>query len=321
MRRRAVIFGGGALLVPARAAPAQTASRLRRIGVLHWTSFVDSHFATMRSALRELGYFEGRDIVYVERLGRDRSDLAAAAAAELVAMPVDVLVATSTAAAVAAKRATATIPVLISAADPVAAGLVASLARPEGNVTGVSLMAFEFAGKKVEVAHALLPALTRLAFLGQQGEPNAARFLDATRNAARHFGIDLVSCLARDGTDLAAAFEQANRDGAQILVAQPAFHPVSRELAAAAARHAMPAIGEARLFAESGGLLAYGTDRDYTWRRLALKLDRVLRGVKPADLPVEQAIKTVLTINLAAAKRLGLTIPPALLASADEVIE
>lgn len=315
--RRAVIAGVAAVLL---AAPAlsQTPRKRWRLGILNWSP-QDNNTLLMKE-LAALGYAPDQGADYTVRHCASKPDTAAQAAQELVALNLDMIIATSTGPARAAKAATATIPILITAADPLHSGLVTSLAQPGGNLTGVSISAFDLIAKRVEIAAELVPGLTRIAFLGQRGEPNTEAFERAVRGAAARLSLAVDSVLAAAGEPLDQPIATAASRRAGVLIPQPIFIPDGREIAEAAIRHRLPVVGEGAVFASDGGLLGYGIDRGYTFSRLAVMIDRVLRGARPGDLPMEQGIRTILSVNLDAARAIGLSIPPSLLDRADEVI-
>lgn len=310
--------GLGSMVLGASAL-AQAPRRTWHIGILNWSA--RDHSAALMQELAALGYAAGQGAEFTVRDCASRPDVAAKAAAELVDLKVDMIIATSTGPARAAKDATASIPILVSAADPLRSGLVASLAQPGGNLTGVSISAFDLIAKRVEIARELVPGLSRIAFLGQTGEPNAEAFAAAVRTAATRLGLEMQTVWAGAGAALEPALAEAASRRAEVVIPQPIFISNGREIAEAAARHRLPVVGEGAAYVTAGGLLGYGIDRAYTWNRLAAMVDRVLRGARPADLPMEQGVRTLLSVNLSAARAIGLTLPTALLDRADEVIE
>lgn len=318
IHRRALIAGLGTLLL-AGSALAQAPRRTWHIGIITWSPR-DQNGVLMQE-LAALGYAAGQGAEYTTRDCASRPDVAARVAAELVGLKVDLIIATSTGPARAAKEATSSIPILISAADPLRSGLVASLAQPGGNLTGVSISSFDLIAKRVELAGELVPGLSRIAFLGQTGEPNAEAFATAVRSAAARLGLEMQTVWAAAGAPLEPVFAEAAARGMGAIIPQPIFISSGAEIAAAAVRHRLPVVGEGAAYAAAGGLLGYGIDRAYTWNRLAAMVDRVLRGARPADLPMEQGVRTLLSVNLSAARAIGLTLPSALLDRADEVIE
>lgn len=333
MNRRAFIASGGtAILVTRLAADAQQAAKIPRIGYLSPNMATSPHLReAFRDGLRDFGYVEGRSLVieYRDAEGKGREHLPALAA-ELVALKVSVIVteAGTTTAALAAKQATKTVPIIFaSAADPLASGLVTSLARPGGNVTGLSSLSAELVGKRVELLAQAVPGLGQVAVLwlpGAVGERTDNGMLAAAEVAARSLGIRLQLLeVTRDPADLDRAFSDVTRARAGALTMLPSnlFFREQRHLVDLAARYRLPAVYPSKDFVDSGGLMSYGASLTDAARRAATYVDRILKGAKPGDLPVEQPTKFELVINLTAAKALGLTIPPSVLARADQVIE
>jgi putative ABC transport system substrate-binding protein len=324
MTHRAVALLSLAILAAPLAAEAQTAGRVYRVGYLGWRASwcADESF---KNALRELGYVEGRNLTIECRDAGGRYDRLPAAAAELVGLKVDVIVAPSHPNAFAAKAATATIPiVMLASGEPVAAGLVASLARPGGNVTGLSYYATELSAKRLELLKDVAPRVARVAVMDN---PMAAYlnfpFLRDTERAAQVLGLQLHVIRVGEANELERAFAVAEKEGAGALFVLPdlMFSTQARQIADLAIRHRWPTMAWGKWFAYEGGLMAYATDYTALGRRAAVFVDQILRGAKPADLPVEQPTKFELVINMKTAKALGLTIPPSVLARADEVIE
>jgi len=325
MRRREFItlLGGAAAVAWPLASRAQQAGRTPLIGILDFfpsAASADSieHF---QQGLRELGYFNGRNIRVEYHSAEQRSDLAATLAADLVRREVEIIVAIATPAAHAAKNATATVPIVMQVSDPLATGLVASLARPGGNLTGVSSSGPDLAGKRLELLRELRPDLARVAFLGAANDPNARTFLNETQGAADSIGVRLQPLLVTGPEEFDAAFAMMIQEHAQGVIVQPLFVGHRAKLAELAARHRMPMVAEQRTFALAGSLAAYGVNRSALSRRWAYFVDKILKGAKPADLPVELPTTFELVINLKTAKALGLEVSPTLLARADEVIE
>jgi putative ABC transport system substrate-binding protein len=326
--RRAWLGGILGLLATPGVAVAQSAGRVSRIGILAgsgpatpeaahlWESFFEG--------LRELGYVEGRNVVVESRWYGNAADRATTLAAELVRLSPDVLVVGTTPAPEAAKRATSTIPiVMLSHPDPVASGLVASLARPEGNVTGLSSIFSELRGKQLQLLMEIVPGLARVAVLSNPAVPAQALDLKVLRAAAESLKVRLQVVEARAPGEFAGAFSAATKEraGAIIVLAGSVFFTHRAPLVELAARHRLVAMYTFSEFVAVGGLVAYGVDLRHNWRRGAWYVDRILRGAKPSDLPVEQSTKLELMINLRTAKTLGLTMPPSVLARADHVIE
>jgi putative tryptophan/tyrosine transport system substrate-binding protein len=267
---------------------------------------------------------EGKNVVFERRYAENRLERLPELAADLVRLKVDVIVAGGTLAPLAAKRATSTIPIVMTApGDPVGSGLVASLARPGGNVTGVSLMGPDLGGKRLELLKELLPGLTRVAVLWNAATPNSAVVLKEVQEAGRRLGIEVQSLEVRGPDDFDGTFEAATKQrlDAMITAEDPLTLSYRKRIADFATGQHLPSISGLREFVEVGGLISYGANLDDLYRRAAGYVDKILKGAKPADLPVEQPTKFDLVINLTTAKALGLAVPPSLLARADKVIE
>ena len=322
-RRTFLTVLSGSLLAAPLAAEAQQAGKIYRIGFLNPRSGQNEWDEAFRQTLRELGYVEGRTITIEYRWGAGNEERLAEMAAELVQLKVDIIVAAATVAIQAAKRATNTIPIVMAAvSDPVGIGIVASLSRPGGNVTGLTLMTPDLAGKRLQWLREILPKTTRVAILGGRG--GATRlFLEQMRAAAEQTGVQLVLPEVGGAEDLPGAFTAMQRERAQALIVEvgPLTSDHRRRIVELAAQYRLPAMYEVRGFVESGGLMSYGPSIVEMYRRTAVYVAKILKGAKPADLPVEQPEKFELVINLKTAKALGLTIPPSLLGRADEVIQ
>ena len=320
----AVTAAGGLIAMPAFAR-AQQAGKIQHIGFLALTSGPTYTTEAFRQRLRELGYVEGRKLTIEYRWAAGKTERLPDMAAELVRVKVEVIVGVSTPVIEAARRATSTIPIVMAAvADPVGSGLVASLARPGGNVTGLSLLSTELVGKRLQLVRELLPKATRVAVLDVHGYTAATRpYLEQMRAAAQQMGVQLIVQEVTEAGDLPGAFTAMQRERAQALDvrASPFSTENAKRIVELAAQHRLPAMYDARSFVEAGGLVSYGPSLPEMFRRAAFYVDRILKGAKPADLPVEQPTKFELVINLKAAKALGLTIPPAILARADQVVE
>jgi putative ABC transport system substrate-binding protein len=284
-----------------------------------------SEAAGFRQGLKELGYIEGQNIVVEYRFGEGRRDRTADFVAELVGLRPDVLVALGDLTVRTIKNATTTIPVVSMTGDPVGGGLVASLARPGGNITGVSMMHGEegLAGKRVELLKDALPTATRIGLVFYPDNPATARSLTQAEEVAGRLGLAMRPFPVRDGDELAAVIAAVVSEGVDGVDIEPVapFTTFPQETGELLLKHRVPAISELRLIAESGGLLSYGPNLFDTTRRLAYFVDRILKGAKPADLPIEQATKFELVVNMKTAVALGLAIPPSIFARADEVIE
>jgi len=312
----AVILAVSLALAPL-AAQAQPAGKVYRIGALReGPEPLSRPFA---DAMREVGWVEGQNLK-IERRNADRRDQLPALAAELVRLKVDLILATGTPATRAAKEATKTIPIVfILAADPVETGLVASFARPGGNLTGWAVGVYD--GKLLEVLKEAVPRVSRVAYPATSPiAPGRTRV--SLNEAARALSIEIKAIAIQDPKDFDSFFAAAKRLGGAVLVPNVAwFRPHLERIGAAAAKSHLPAIGYDRQFAESGGLLSYGPTPLQNLPRLAAQIDKILKGAKPGDLPVEQPSKFELVINLKTAKALGLTIPQSVLVRADQVIQ
>jgi ABC-type uncharacterized transport system substrate-binding protein len=323
-RREFITLLGGAAVVWPLATRAQQAGKIRTIGILNAGSAGVPSAVVLPDALRELGWIERKNIVFERRYAENRVERLPELAAELVRLNVDVIVGLGTLAPLAAKRATTTIPIVMTAAgDPLGSGLVASLARPGGNVTGMSLMAPDLGGKRLELLKELLPRLARVAVLWNAANPYPALVFKETQAAGRTLGIEVQSLEVRDPRDFDGAFEalRRQRPDALITVEDPLTFNYMKLIADFAAGQRLPTLHGFREDVAAGALMSYGANLADLFRRAAGYVDKILRGAKPADLPVQQPTKFELVINLTTAKALGLTVPPSLLARADEVIE
>ncbi len=281
-------------------------------------------FEAFRQGLRELGYVEGRNIAIESRWAEGNYDRYPAFAADLVRLKVHVIVTVGGAATKAAKQVTATIPIVMSlVTEPVASGLVSSLARPGGNVTGTSMMASDLAGKQFEMLKQAVPKASRVALLWNPANPGGAAQLREAKTAARALGLRLQALEARAPQEIDSAFAAMTRERADALVVlgDAILYNQRNQIAELAAKSRLPSASALREYAEAGGLIAYGTDSLDLERRSTAFVDKILKGAKPADLPVEQPTKFELVINLKTAKALGLTIPQSILVRADEVIQ
>jgi putative tryptophan/tyrosine transport system substrate-binding protein len=271
-----------------------------------------------------LGWIEGKNIIVEERFADDQLDRLPELAVELVRLNVDVIIAAGTLAPLAAKRATATIPiVLANAGDPVGSGLVASLAQPGGNITGISMMAPDLGGKRLEMVKEILPDVSRVAVLWNALNPYSALVFRETEVAAQRLSIHIESLEVRGPQDLDVALRGsiAKHARAIVTVEDPLTVGYRGQIAEFLVKNGLPGIFGVREYAESGGLLSYGSNLRELWRQAAGYVDKILKGAKPSELPIEQPTKFELVINLKTAKALGITIPSALLARADELIE
>jgi putative ABC transport system substrate-binding protein len=280
--------------------------------------------SAFRLGLSEMGYVEGKNFAVEYRWAQGEYDRLSALAADLVRHQVRAIVAGGVPPAVAAKAATATIPIVFNQGiDPVQSGLVASLNRPGGNITGVVNLSVELLEKRLDLLHELLPTTALVALLVNPTNPVTERAIAEAQNGAHSLGFQLKVLKASANSEIDAAFETLAGlgGGALVVYGDPFFTNQKDQIVAQAARHAVPAIYEWREFVLAGGLMSYGTNFADSWRQAGTLAGKILRGVKPADLPVQQAVQLQLVINLNTAKELGLTVPPLLLARADEVIE
>jgi len=321
------VIAGGLLAVP-RASEAQQGAKAARIGYLSTNLAANPHLLeAFRQGLRDLGYVEGRNVVIEYRDAEGKPERLPALAAELVALKVDVIMAPGNSLALAAKQATRTLPIVFAAVtDPVASGLVTSLARPGGNVTGASILSPELVGKRLELLTQAVPGVSRVAVLwlpGALGERTEKDMLKEADVAARALGVRLEVVEARGPADIDRAFSDMTRVRAGALTVLPSltFLREHRRLVDLAAKHRLPAVYTVKEYVDAGGLMSYGANIADLFRRSATYVDKILKGAKPADLPVEQPTKFELVINLKTAKALGLTIPQSLLGRADQVIE
>jgi putative ABC transport system substrate-binding protein len=322
--RRAFIVGTLSLLAAPLAAEAQPVEKVYRIGYLSMRSgpsYLDEAF---RHRLRELGYIEGQNLSIDYRWADWKPDRAVAFAAELVRLKVEVIVATGGGvSALAAKKTTDTIPIIFTAGDPVEAGLVARLDRPGGNLTGINVLTVELNAKRLDLLKEAIPAVSHVSVLVNPGNPTTRITLKDLEGTARALRLKLqvLEVRERQEIDTASTVMARERAEALLVVSDAMFFAQRERIVDLAVRHRLPAIFEWREFADAGGLLSYGTNIAEMYRRLAGYVDKVLRGAKPGDLPVEQPTRYELVINMKTAKALGLTIPPSVIARADEVIE
>ena len=323
MHRRAFLstMAGGLLAAPL-AAEGQQPRKVPRIGVLGGQSpEISPPILVLREGLRELGYVEGQSIAIEWRWAQGKDERYSDLAAELVKLKVDIIVAPTTAGAQAAQRATKTIPIVMGfVSDPVALGLVANVARPGGNITGLGVPTPEIAGKRLQLLREVAPTVARVAVLSDPSQPADLR---GTEAAAQALGVQLQVWKVESGGELDRAFTAIARErtaGIIILGSTTLFANRAR-IAQLAVRYRLPTSAWARELTEAGCLMSYGANLHDVARRAAYFVDRILKGAKPGDLPIEQPTKFELVINLKTAKALGLTIPPSLLGRADEVIQ
>jgi putative ABC transport system substrate-binding protein len=313
------------LAAPLTLVAAQSPEQRPRVGVLHPRTHPDPQINAFLQGLRELGWIEGKNIVLEYRWAEGRPDRVSDLAAELVRLKVDVIFAGNTSVAVAAKNATGTIPIVMATGgDPVRLGLAASLARPGGNVTGVSSsVGMDTLGKGLELLNETVPNVRRVAVLSNPANPAHALAIRHLKDTARSVRVQLQLLEARGPNEFDSAFAAMARERAEalLIVLDPLFGIHRAQLRDLAAKSHIPAMYGSREYTEAGGLMSYGPDYRDNFRRAATYVDKILKGAKPADLPIEQPTKFELVINLKTAKALGLTIPPSVLARADQVIE
>jgi putative tryptophan/tyrosine transport system substrate-binding protein len=322
------IVGGGIFAAPLVAVTAQPREKVARVGYLTAGSHADQgrqrRFEAFRQGLRDLGYVEGQNIAIESRWAEGKSDRYPTLAADLVRLEMDVIVTVGGAASKAAQQATKTIPIVMSLVnDPLGSGLVPSLAHPGGNVTGISLMAPDLVGKQLEVLKEIVPQASRMALLRNPTNPASAPQLREAEVAARALGVRLQTLEARVPQEIDSAFAAMTREraGALVVLTDSIFTNQRRQIAELATERRLPAVYGNSEHAEAGGLMAYSANFLDLERRAATFVDKILKGAKPGNLPVEQPTKLELVINLRAAKAIGLTIPQSLLQRADQVIE
>src|SRR5712692_6644917 len=307
-------------------AQAQQPAKVSRIGVLvaPTRSFFSTRIEAFRQGLREFGYVEGKNVMIEYRYAEGKLDLLPALASELVQLKVDVIVTASAPGVQAAKNATSTIPIVFaSIGDPVASGFVASLARPGGNVTGLSILAPELSGKRLELLKEAFPKVTRVMILWNLTSTSDSLSFTEMQAVAKALGVQLQSMEVRGANDFESGFQRAKKEGVQALVTipTPVINANLKQVLEFATKNRLPAMYAGPEFVEAGGLMSYAPNYADQFRRAAVFVDKILKGAKPADLPVEQPIKFEFIINLKAAKQIGLTIPHEVLARADKVIK
>jgi putative ABC transport system substrate-binding protein len=303
---------------------AQQPRKIPMIGFMRGGSPTDAEIDAFRHGLRELGYVEGKNIIIEYRNTEGKTDHFSAVAAELVRLKVDIIVAAGGSAVVlAVKPTTDAIPIVMTnPGDPVAIGVVASLARPGGNVTGLTSSSTELSGKRLEVLREAVPKLSKVAVLWSPAESGNARNFKETEVAAQSLKLKLLSLGLRTSDDLDNALQSSTREraGALIIIRSPAYSASGERIVDFAAKNGLPTMFPEKLFVEAGGLMSYAPNIADNFRRAATYVDKILKGAKPGDLPVERPMKFELIINLKTAKQIGLTIPPNVLARADKVI-
>jgi len=325
MNRRARSLFAALILAAVHPAHAQQAEKIRVVGFLSPAAAPSARHEAFRQELRALGWVEGQNLRIEFRWAANKAERLAAMAEELARLKVDDIVAQSTPAVQAAKGATRTIPIVMgAAADRVGSGFVSSLARPGGNITGVSMMMPEVAGKRLELLRELVPRLKRVAFLAHGGDSAHKLFVQQTQDPGRALGVQVPVLVAERAEEFKGAFSAMAKERVDALVIQPLLIntlALGPRLAELAAKNRLPTICDGVGFAEQGGLLYYGPDTRAVYPRVAVYVDRILRGAKPAELPVEQPQKFELVINLKTAQRLGLGVPRSVRVRADRVIE
>jgi putative ABC transport system substrate-binding protein len=309
-----------AVSFPARA---QQSKKVPRIGVLFIGSKNQPHLEAFKQGLRERGYTEGKNILLEYRYAEGNNDRLPQLAAELVRGKVDVIVTTASVSAVAARRATKTIPIVMTTGNPLESGLAASLAKPGGNVTGLTVLSADLSGKRVELLIETFPKTTRIAALQSPQDFEAGAGYKETQEAAKAFSLRLHPVEVQSANDFEPAFAQMNkaRETALLVILSPMITFNSRRIVELALKYRLPGMYPTKQFAEEGGLMSYGPLIGDLYRRAATHVDKILKGAKPGELPVEQPTKFELVINLQTAKQIGMTIPPSVLARADRVIK
>jgi putative tryptophan/tyrosine transport system substrate-binding protein len=305
-------------------AEAQQPTKTPWIGYLSATSRSTARIEAFRQGLRELGYVEGKNIVIEWRFADGKADQLSGFAAELVRLKLNVIVSGGSTATRATREATSTIPIVMSQDnDPVGNGFVFSLARPGGNITGLATLGSELSGKRLELLKEIVPKLSRVAVFGSTTNPGNAQSLKEVELAATVIGVLIQYVDVRDPSEIETAFKEASkgRADAALVLAGPVFNSHRSQIVELAVKSRLPAIYDRRDFGEVGRLMSYGTSFVHLDRRVAIYVDKILKGAKPADLPIEQPEKFEFLINLKTAKRIGLTIPQRVLARADKVIK
>ena len=311
-----------AMVVAAAVVEAQQPKKMPRIGILFYGSLDQPHRQSFQQGLRDLEYIEKKNIVLEYRYAEGNPDRLAALAADLVRLPVDVIVTTTDQGARAASQATPTIPIVLTTGDPVGSGLAATLAKPGGNVTGLTVLLPDLSGKRLELLKEAIPSLTRVALLWSADSAGISAFKE-TQAAALGFSLQLNAFEVDSVEKIDRAFSEMPKARTQALhvVLSPLMTLNSKRIVDLAAKNRLPAMYATRQFVEEGGLMAYGPSIGDLYRRAATYVDKVLKGTNPAELPVEQPTKFDFFINLKASKQIGLTIPPNVLARADRVIK
>jgi len=321
-RRNLVIALGAAALAAPLCSFAQ-ATKMPRIGILFIGSRNQPHLESFKRGLAELGYTEGRNVAIEYRYAEGKEDRLPGLAAELIQLKVDVIVVTADVSAEAVQMATKTIPIVVTTGDPVAWGLADSLAKPKGNVTGLSVVSVDLSAKRVELLKDTYPEMTRLATLLDPRQKVLPNVLNQTRIAARALGLQLDAFEVETSKDIEKAFASMSkmRSAGLLALLSPSITLHSKQIVESALRQRLPGIYPTRQFAEEGGLMAYGPHIEDLYYHAANYVDKILKGAKPADLPVEQPTKFELAVNMNTAKALGIKFPQSILVRADKVIE
>lgn len=321
MNRRDLIVLLGAAMCPAVTAVA--ADKMARIGFLSWFSpTMKGDVDNFREGMRQFGYVEGHNYAVEPSFADGSPDAAREAVQKFIAEPVDILLVEATPAIHIAKDATQTIPIVMYSANALATGLVPSLAHPGGNMTGVSLLMTDLAGKRLDLLRRIRPGLHTVGFLGSTRDPNGATFAHETQTAADRLGIALkIRMVDGPGALDQAIFDEMKGQGCEAVIVQPIFTGYQDKIVAMALRDGLPVVSDWADFADAGGLLSYGAKRAGLMRRTAYYVDRILKGAKPADLPIEQPEEFELVVNARVAEKLGWSIPPDVAIRSDRVIE
>jgi putative tryptophan/tyrosine transport system substrate-binding protein len=322
-RIKAILLLIGFIVASVHFAQAQQPKKVPRIGILFIGSRNQPHLEAFKHGLRERGYTEGKNILLEYRYAEGNNDRLPQLAAELVRGKVDVIVTTASVSAVAARRATKTIPIVMTTGNPLESGLAASLAKPGGNVTGLTVLSVDLSGKRVELLIETFPKTTRIAALQSPQDFEAGAGYKETQEAAKAFSLRLHPVEVQSANDFEPAFAQMNkaRETALLVILSPMITFNSRRIVELALKYRLPGMYPTKQFAEEGGLMSYGPLIGDLYRRAATHVDKILKGAKPGELPVEQPTKFELVINLQTAKQIGVTIPANVLARADRVIK
>ena len=305
-------------------AAAQQQGKIPRIGILFMGGKDQPHLDALKKGLSELGYTEGKNIIFEYRYAEGRYDRLPELAKDFASGRVDVIVTTTSVSAQAVRKATKTIPIVMTSGNPVEQGLADSLAKPGGNVTGLTVMLSDLSGKRVELLKETFPKINRVATLWSSRDELSSVAFKETRDAAKAFAMQLYSMDLRNAEDIGKAFAELPKkhvDAVLVATSNPLVTLHSKQIVELALKHRLPGMYPTRQFAEEGGLMAYGPLISDLYYRAATYIDKILKGVQPADLPIEQPTKFELVINLKTAKQIGLTIPPNVVARADRVIK